>query len=155
DVYQTIRLAMDGAVEGEELECTRLDDILAPGAISADLLNELETSAICVADATGLNANVMWEIGYAMALRKPLILIGQNADCLPFDLRDYRTLIYERSSLMSTLLRPLRDAINATLKRFAVRSTPLTTSLSKASAAPTIAVTGSMHCDPTRAARRV
>lgn len=158
DVYEMIRTAVEDSVEGEAIECSRLDEILAPGRITDDLLQALDKSVLYVADATGLNANVMWEMGYAMALRKPLIMITQDVGTLPFDLRDYRSVRYKRNALAATLLRPLKEAVRATLKKHSVRRPtlePFTTALNKLSAANTIAVTGSMHCDPIRAMRRV
>ncbi len=63
DVYATMQLASTDAVEGEKIKCTRLDEIKSAGRISEDLIRALESAALCIADVTGLNANVMWEIG--------------------------------------------------------------------------------------------
>jgi len=40
------------------------------------------------------NANVMLEVGYARGLQKPVLLLTDNADGLPFDLRTHRALVY-------------------------------------------------------------
>ena len=37
----------------------------------------------------------MWELGYAMAMGKPTILIGQSTEALPFDLKIHRVLAYD------------------------------------------------------------
>ena len=41
------------------------------------------------------NPNVMLEIGYARALKKPVLLLTSEPDTLPFDLRTQRALVYE------------------------------------------------------------
>ena len=38
----------------------------------------------------------MWEMGYAMALGKPLIVVTQNSQDVPFDLKDMQSLQYDR-----------------------------------------------------------
>jgi hypothetical protein len=50
------------------------------GIASADLI---------VADLTGLNANVFYELGVAHTLEIPTILLTQDIETLPFDLRSY------------------------------------------------------------------
>jgi Protein kinase domain len=54
------------------------------------------TIAVAAPEASGVpNPNVMIEIGYARALKKPVLLLTSAADTLPFDLRTQRALIYE------------------------------------------------------------
>jgi hypothetical protein len=74
-------------------------------------------SSFCIADLTGANANVMWETGFAMALRKPTILIGQNIQATPFDLKVHQILEYKLERL-DELQRNLADAIHQTLLSF-------------------------------------
>jgi hypothetical protein len=50
----------------------------------------------------------MWEVGYAMALRKPTIIITQEQGELPFDIQDMETLRYDRNHLSQTLGDPLK-----------------------------------------------
>ena len=38
----------------------------------------------------GWNANVMFEVGYRLATRKPLVLIAHDGESVPFDLKDFR-----------------------------------------------------------------
>jgi hypothetical protein len=49
---------------------------------------------LIVADLTNGNENVFYEVGVAHALNKPTILMTQQLDELPFDLRAYRTIGY-------------------------------------------------------------
>jgi hypothetical protein len=56
--------------------------------------------AVATPDASGVpNPNVMLEIGYARALRKPVLLLTDAPDTLPFDLRTHRALTYKAASV--------------------------------------------------------
>jgi hypothetical protein len=80
------------------------------------LQHELKSANFCVADLSGTKPNVMWEVGYAMALGKPLILTIQDLTQMPFDLRDMQTLEYDRARLRHTLSEPLRSMVLDTLR---------------------------------------
>jgi len=43
---------------------------------------------------TGRNPNVFYEVGYAHALGKTVILLTRNTDDIPFDLKHYPHIIY-------------------------------------------------------------
>ena len=54
------------------------------------------TIAVVAPEASGVpNPNIMLEIGYARALKKPVLLLTSAPDTLPFDLRTQRALLYE------------------------------------------------------------
>ena len=54
-------------------------------------MSGISDADLVVADLTGLNANVMYEVGVAHALRKPTLVVTQEIDELPFDLRTSRS----------------------------------------------------------------
>ena len=72
----------------------RADDILSQQNILKDVLEGIHKSDLIVADLTGANPNVFYELGLAHALRKPVILITQSIEDVPFDLKSYRLLEY-------------------------------------------------------------
>lgn len=41
-------------------------------------MEEIQAADVIVADITGLNGNVMWELGYAHAYGKPAIILNQD-----------------------------------------------------------------------------
>ena len=53
----------------------------------------------------------MWEVDYAMALGKPIIIITQSLKELPFDLKDMQSLEYDRCHLSETLSKPLHRMV--------------------------------------------
>lgn len=89
-VYETIELAAGDA----GLQCARADDIWENDHVMDDVLSLLWRSRVVVADLTGRSANVFYETGLAHALPRPTILLTQEKDDVPFDLRSIRYLKY-------------------------------------------------------------
>jgi hypothetical protein len=81
------------------LEPFRASQAYYPGIIIADIQRQIRESRVIIAEITPINPNVYYEVGYADALGKPVILIADGAklDKLPFDVRAFRTLFYENS----------------------------------------------------------
>ena len=71
----------------------------ATPTISQQMLNRLKDDDLCIADLTGLNANVMFELGYRKGIGKPVILIAHDGQVLPFDVHDDRTVFYDISDV--------------------------------------------------------
>ena len=91
DVYKY--LISDGLTTAG-YEAKRADDILSQNNILGDIVEGIATSDLIVADLTGSNPNVYYELGIAHALNKKVILLTQEIDELPFDLRSYRVVAY-------------------------------------------------------------
>ncbi|HBS85699.1 MAG: hypothetical protein A2W91_13660 [Bacteroidetes bacterium GWF2_38_335] len=67
------------------------------GSIVTGIVNNLNTAELVIADLTGLNPNVMYELGVRHSLRRGTIIITQEINNLPSDLRDYLTVGYKYS----------------------------------------------------------
>ena len=91
------------ALDEFDISTIKADDISQPGSVIDDISREIEQSRLIVADISTLppseeiNANVFFEVGYAYALRKPVILLARKGTPLPFDVRSFRILFYEDS----------------------------------------------------------
>lgn len=72
----------------------RADKVNAPGSISANIVKDIIKSDICVADLTGRNPNVMYEVAIAHAADKPVILLQQEPGGGPFDFSHERVIQY-------------------------------------------------------------
>lgn len=79
------------------LEALRADEMYEPGIIIQDVTQQIIKSQIIIADITPANTNVYFEVGYALALNKPIILLAKKGTPLPFDLSAFRVLFYEDS----------------------------------------------------------
>ena len=82
-------------IDGAGLQATRADDLYRPSAITHDIWDSIQTCKVLVADLTGKNPNVFYELGLAHAARKPAVLLTQSMDDVPFDLRALRVLEYD------------------------------------------------------------
>ena len=83
-----------GIAKSEGYECTRGDTIYGHNVVE-DIWEGILAASVVIADTTGRNANVFYEIGMAHTLGKRVILLAQDADDIPFDLKVLRHLIYK------------------------------------------------------------
>lgn len=81
------------------LTCVKADEISHSGRITEDIWNKINQARFLVADLTGRNTNVFYELGLAHALGKRVILITQNEHDVPFDLKDLRYIRYQADDL--------------------------------------------------------
>lgn len=79
------------------MQCLRADELYGRHIIQ-DIWDKINESRIIIADITGRNPNVCYELGLAHALEKDVIIISQNVKDIPFDLSNYRTIIYQDNS---------------------------------------------------------
>jgi hypothetical protein len=73
---------------------TRADDLYGRD-IMEDIWEGICTSRLIIADITGRNPNVFYELGLAHTIGKEVILLTQNVNDIPFDLNRYRHIIYQ------------------------------------------------------------
>jgi len=87
-------------------------------AVMSDVWTGICRSSIIIADCTSRNANVFYEIGLAHTVGKSVVLITQNSEDVPFDLRYIRYISYEytptgmkkfESDLANTIKTVLRE----------------------------------------------
>ena len=83
------------AAETSGLKVLRADDIYSPGVITEQIRAAIHQSRICIADVSGKNPNVLYEVGIAHTLDKTTILLSQSVEQIPFDLRAHRFVIYD------------------------------------------------------------
>lgn len=86
------------AIKKCKLEPKRADDLYRPSNIVQDIWSLTKKAKIILADLTNKNANVFYELGLAHSLAKPVVLVTQNIDDIPFDLRSLRVIEYDKNS---------------------------------------------------------
>lgn len=77
------------------LTVARADDFFTSHSVMSDIWAAICKTRAIIADCTGRNTNVFYEIGLAHAIGKPVVLITQNKEDVPFDLRHIRYIRYE------------------------------------------------------------
>jgi hypothetical protein len=100
-----------------KLDAVRGDDIYGPGVILTDIIRQIEEADVVIAEITPTNANVFYEVGYAHALHKPVVLLAERRTALPFDLHQYRCILYDdtiagKSDVEEALEKHLRSAMS-------------------------------------------
>jgi len=80
-----------------QVEVLRADEMYGPGLIIGDIAKQIARAQLVIADVTPRNPNVYFEVGYALAMQKPIILLAKKGTALPFDVAPFRVLFYEDS----------------------------------------------------------
>lgn len=104
DVADTVR----SVFRSFGIRAVRADDIEHEGVISDRVLNEIRTAEFLFADLTGTRPNVYYEIGFAHALDKRVLLFRKTGTDIHFDLAAYNCPEYES-------LRDLREKLTKRL----------------------------------------
>ncbi|GJL75172.1 hypothetical protein [Nitrosomonas sp.] len=96
-IWEVIR----DTLQSEELNfiCRRADDFRAPNILET-ILKGISQAEFVIADLTGANSNVFYELGIAHCAKDSnnVILLTQDMDFVPFDLRHLRCITYSNSS---------------------------------------------------------
>lgn len=116
------------AIEAAGLDPHRADDLFRPSTIVNDIWSYTKRAKVLLADLTGKNPNVFYELGLAHALAKPVILIAESMDDIPFDLRALRIILYDKNAhdwgqllgqkIESSLREVLNSPVEAVLPAF-------------------------------------
>lgn len=91
DIYS---FGIKGAAQDAGAYAERVDEQIYTEGILDRIFNQINKSDVIVADMTGRNPNVFYEVGYAHALNKVVILLTQDATDIPFDLKHRQHIVY-------------------------------------------------------------
>lgn len=83
------------AVEEAGIACIRADELVGAASIIRKIIEHIYDAKIVIADMTGKNANVFYELGIAHALGNNTIVISQEEP--PFDHKSYKVIMYENT----------------------------------------------------------
>lgn len=108
------------------LEVVRADELVHSRSVMRDVVDGIIHSDVIVADVTGANPNVFYELGAAHALLRPVVTLSQEADLLPFDLLHHRVITYSVSAENRDMYRArLAEALRSALELEFERSNPV------------------------------
>jgi hypothetical protein len=79
------------------IHCWRVDEIARPGSITKDIIEGILDADIIIADLTTKNPNVFYELGIAHSVGNKTIMTAQNLADVPFDIANYRIIVYQHS----------------------------------------------------------
>jgi hypothetical protein len=83
------------ALDACGIEAFRSDHLREPGKISEQMFKAILNDDLCVAVLTGFNPNVFYELAVAQAAARPVVILLEKSQALPFDLQDLRCVAYD------------------------------------------------------------
>jgi hypothetical protein len=94
DEFEPVRAAVQRAAVANDLTLVRPDSFFGGEPLLTSLFRELEAADIVIADLTGSNRNVIYELGFAQGVQRPVIPITREPSPLPSDVSGLSVLVY-------------------------------------------------------------
>ncbi|HET7229650.1 MAG TPA: hypothetical protein VFJ16_06600 [Longimicrobium sp.] len=94
DVYE---VGIKQACKDAGAYCERVDEQVFEEQILERIYHQIAVADVVLAELTGQNPNVFYEVGYAHALGKRTILLTNKDSDIPFDLKHYPHVVYDGS----------------------------------------------------------
>jgi hypothetical protein len=91
DIY---KFGIKGAADDAGAYAERIDEQIFIEEMLERIFNQINKADVIIADMTGKNPNVFYEVGYAHALNKVVLLVTQSAEDIPFDLKHRQHIVY-------------------------------------------------------------
>lgn len=115
DVY---KLGIKATAKECDVDAKRLDDDFFDTNMVEEIYKKINDADFIIADMTGRNPNVFYEVGYADAKNKLILLLTQNVNDIPFDFKQRLHIEYsDVSSLKEKLKNKIEWAKNEIDKR--------------------------------------
>ncbi len=150
DIY---KLGIKEVATSLDVVAERVDEQSFSETILERIYRQIESADFIIADMTGRNPNVFYEVGYAHAKKKPVILMTKDANDIPFDLKHHRHLVYGdkiislREKLQLDILWMKSEIEKSQAIPIAISNRPLTGDLTKTKLRHTGEVTFKLDLD--------
>jgi hypothetical protein len=95
DIY---RLGIKATVEDAGMVAERVNEQFFRESMLMRIYNQISAADFIIADMSGQNPNVFYEVGYAHAKERLCILMTQSAGDIPFDLKHHRHIVYKQEN---------------------------------------------------------
>ena len=116
-IKRAVESIADPDAPGGQIQCSRADRNHQMRDIIEHIVEALVEADIVIADLTGRNANVFYELGVRHATSVNTILIAESEHEIPFDLRRMRTFFYRyEPNAMLDLQNNIRLAISEIIR---------------------------------------
>lgn len=97
-------------------EAERIDKRNDANSITQSIIEALDNADLVIADITGHNPNVFYEMGYRARTKKPMIHLRRKGENLPFDITAIRIFEYDLTDLDS--VEEIKDRLKKTIESF-------------------------------------
>jgi hypothetical protein len=128
---QILKYVIEPAVQEFGYKTLRADKDAKPGIITSQVINHLINEPLVVADLTGHNPNVFYELAVRHATRKPVIQLIQKGEKIPFDVAAQRTIEVDNTDLdsVNNAIKELRRQIKAVERDPTLVDSPISASV--------------------------
>lgn len=103
--YASQYSAISNVVSGLGFKCTKGDDSKLSSNILTHIAEQIAKSRLVIANISGRNPNVFYELGLAHALGKPVIIVSESLSDIPFDINSSRILAFDDEKDLEVKLR--------------------------------------------------
>lgn len=105
----------------------RADEAPTPDSINQHVIKSIVDADLIIADLTGHNPNVFYELALAHSLKKPVVHAISAGERIPFDIVDMRTIFYDLTDLdsVASAVKKVQAAAESALKNADSLVTPL------------------------------
>lgn len=101
-----------------DFEPVRVDQLNNSDSITNTIIEKLALSELVIADITGHNPNVFYEMGYRSCLKKPIIHLRMKGEQIPFDIASIRTFDYD---FELENVEEIKDRLVQTINSFSIK----------------------------------
>jgi hypothetical protein len=108
--------------------CVRADEISEPGLITSQIIQHVIEDPLVIADLTGQNPNVFYELALRHAVKKPFVHIIEVNDSIPFDVGGMRTVFVDHHDMDS--VEQCRDGLVQQIRAIEARPDEVQTPIS-------------------------
>ncbi len=103
DVFEALKIA-GKLVKNRDLLVERVSEPLGDYIITDKIEQSIKRAEIIICDVTEKSPNVYYELGYARAKNKTIIMTAQKGTKLPFDIQQYRTNFYNNTTHLQKII---------------------------------------------------
>lgn len=120
--FQAVRDRVIGLLKEMDVRSIAVDNqpqvVIPDLPVPDSITRAIQKADLIIADITGSNPNVMYEVGFAHALRKPVLLIVRSgSEHVPLDLRGQLFFVYEPDRVAQD--KNLEFAVRTWVERYA------------------------------------
>ncbi len=98
---QILKYILEPVADECGYRAVRADQLSEPGVITTQITDRILNAPMVVADLTGHNPNVFYELAVRHAVRKPYVQIIKKGEKIPFDVAGLRTIEIDHTDLDS------------------------------------------------------
>jgi hypothetical protein len=123
DVHRILAAACEAA----GVRPVRGDDVFTPTDFLEDIWQSINAADFVISDISGRNPNVLYELGIAHTLAKPVLILSREAADIPVDLATRRVILYGRSARdwREDLAHKISEAVAGIVRDYGFTSRPL------------------------------